>query len=614
MKKAAFIFATILAAFFVNTNCTLLTQTDPEKSAANTYVSSADKNNSEEKEETSAKEDLAYHNYGAYLAGRVANMRLDLNKAADYYMIASQTAPQDMMLTNRIYLMLTAEGRIPEAAKYAEIARSQGDKNPLINLIISINHSMNKRYHQAIAEMDNLGNTPMQNMITAWNYAALLQEKSALDALSPMKKNKVLLPLYYFQAGAISDFLGNKQNADKYYQKTGNFNKGNLAIFPLQVISNFYIRNGEPDKAITLIKKSSLSQDSKIKDLLNKIVSEGKDAAPILSSAEIGLSDALFEVGILHEQGTNESEVAIFFATLAGYVNPDYSLPFLFIGSTMEKKELWQQAIQAYQKVKPDDFVYYSAQIKAGQNFLKNQQPEKAEQVFRNLLNISDDKTEAYTNLAEALRLAMKYTEAIHYYQLAIESIDDKNPVVIAPLNMAIGICYGAIGNNIKAEEYLRKVLAVSQISIIQNHLGYILLQQNKNIEEAFDLIISAYNKTPTEGTIVDSLGWAFYKIGKYDEAVKYLEAAIDLTSTEAVIYDHLGDAYWQSGRKDEAVFQWNHAIALQDSSGELNKETVKEKIRNGLKAPVPLSYDKQKIEAIVQKIKTKPAVATKKQ
>jgi len=79
----------------------------------------------------------------------------------------------------------------------------------------------------------------------------------------------------------------------------------------------------------------------------------------------------------------------------------------------------------------------------------------------------------------------------------------------------------------------------------------------------------------------VDSLGWAYFRIGNYDEAVKNLERAIDLKPEDPTINDHLGDAYWHIGRKLEAKFQWSHARDLKPEPEDLPK--IEAKIENGL-------------------------------
>ena len=161
-----------------------------------------------------------------------------------------------------------------------------------------------------------------------------------------------------------------------------------------------------------------------------------------------------------------------------------------------------------------------------------------------------------------------------------------------------------SIGNFNKAEECLRQALLISDNPMVKNYLGYSLLKNGKNTEEAFQLIVDAYNLAPDDGSIIDSLGWALYQFGMYEKAISYLEQASDASPSEAVIYDHLGDAYWDIGRKYEAVYQWNHAIKLKDSSGELDREKVLKKINNGKLKHTPLTLDKDKLEKIITSIK----------
>jgi len=79
----------------------------------------------------------------------------------------------------------------------------------------------------------------------------------------------------------------------------------------------------------------------------------------------------------------------------------------------------------------------------------------------------------------------------------------------------------------------------------------------------------------------VDSLGWAYYRIGNFDEAVKHLERAVELKPEDPTINDHLGDAYWKVGRVLEARFQWSHARDLKPEPEDLGK--IEDKLRAGL-------------------------------
>jgi tetratricopeptide (TPR) repeat protein len=89
---------------------------------------------------------------------------------------------------------------------------------------------------------------------------------------------------------------------------------------------------------------------------------------------------------------------------------------------------------------------------------------------------------------------------------------------------------------------------------------------------------------------IIDSLGWAYYRMGRYEDAVRELEKAVELKPGDATINDHLGDAYWKVGRKLEAKFQWDHAKNSDPEHEELVK--ILKKIDNGLEEPTPAAAE----------------------
>ena len=89
-----------------------------------------------------------------------------------------------------------------------------------------------------------------------------------------------------------------------------------------------------------------------------------------------------------------------------------------------------------------------------------------------------------------------------------------------------------------------------------------------------------------------------------YDKAVSYLEKAAEADPSNAVINDHLGDAYWQTGRLNEAGFQWNHALSLKDTTGEIDRQTIERKIADGLPETTILNADKEKLSKIISEIK----------
>jgi Flp pilus assembly protein TadD len=121
---------------------------------------------------------------------------------------------------------------------------------------------------------------------------------------------------------------------------------------------------------------------------------------------------------------------------------------------------------------------------------------------------------------------------------------------------------------------------------LVLNYLGYSWVDQGINLDEAFRMLRKAVDLRQEDGYIVDSLGWAYYKLGRYDDAVRELERAIELKPADPVINDHLGDAYWKVGRQLEARFQWNHARDLNPEPEDLPK--ILRKIEVGLEDAPP--------------------------
>ena len=99
-------------------------------------------------------------------------------------------------------------------------------------------------------------------------------------------------------------------------------------------------------------------------------------------------------------------------------------------------------------------------------------------------------------------------------------------------------------------------------------------------------MIRTAVDIRPNDGYIVDSLGWAYYRLERYQDAVEQLERAVERRPEDPIINDHLGDAYWHVDRKREALFQWTHARDLEPSDTEL--PIILAKIENGFSAAPP--------------------------
>ncbi len=94
-------------------------------------------------------------------------------------------------------------------------------------------------------------------------------------------------------------------------------------------------------------------------------------------------------------------------------------------------------------------------------------------------------------------------------------------------------------------------------------------------------MIERAVKTSPDSGYIVDSLGWGYYKLGRYEKALPNLERAAELMPVDPIVNDHLGDVYWMVGRKTEAQFQWRRALSFNPEEEDIDR--IKKKLKVGL-------------------------------
>jgi tetratricopeptide (TPR) repeat protein len=213
------------------------------------------------------------------------------------------------------------------------------------------------------------------------------------------------------------------------------------------------------------------------------------------------------------------------------------------------------------------------------------------------VLQVDPKSYDAWITKADFLRDAKRFAEAADAYSHAIALVPEPDRTH-ATLFYFRGIAYERAGMWDKAEADFRKSLALSpdQANVL-NYLGYSMIEKRINIPEAMDMIRKAVELKPNDGYIVDSLGWAHYHMGEYEEASKHLERAVELRPEDPIINDHLGDAYWRSGRRLEAKFQWQHAKDNKPEPKDL--AIIERKINEGLgdppKAPPAASGDQQR-------------------
>lgn len=214
-------------------------------------------------------------------------------------------------------------------------------------------------------------------------------------------------------------------------------------------------------------------------------------------------------------------------------------------------------------------------------NYNLQDEPDEAKTLLEKVADRSPDDLAPLDALGNIMRARKRYDEAIVYYTRALKLIG-KPEKRHWTFYYSRGTCYERTKQWPKAEADLKKALELSPDQpLALNYLGYSWIDQGHNLSEGLKLIKRAVSLKPDDGYIVDSLGWAYYRLGRYKDAVGQLERAVELRPDDPVLNDHLGDALWRVGREREARFQWDQALSLSPEPAEVVK--IKKKLAEGL-------------------------------
>ena len=500
-------------------------------------------------------------------------------------------------ILNHTYLLLTTQERIDEAAKYAQMSMLKGDKGNFIHFVIMANQAKNNNFDAAIENLDKIKDKSYQQVIVplfkAWLYTAKDEKEKALEQLEILKNEKENLTLYHMHKGMINDYFKDIESATADFNTIISNKNLDLSYRSLQIITNFYIRNNQSKKAIDLIKSfSEKSSNTKVFiSLLETTDDVDKNRTiPLIKNPQQGLGEALFYIGSAFLGF--QADIAQIFIALSLYLNPENDIAIITSADIFEKSDRIDDAIHQYNKLDHNSPLYYMAKLKISSILMENKKYDESLENLKNMLKQYPDDYSILFNLGEVSRITDNNKEAIKYYNSALKNISDKQDDDWT-VYYALGMAYDRNNQWPEAEKVLKKALTISnRHPFILNYLGYMWLENNQNYNEALYMIFEAYQQNPESGHIMDSMGWALYRMGKYDDALKVLEKAAEYLPANAVVCDHLGDVYWQTGRKSEAKYQWQHALALKEDSELLDKELINQKIKDGAPTPKVILYN----------------------
>ncbi len=273
-----------------------------------------------------------------------------------------------------------------------------------------------------------------------------------------------------------------------------------------------------------------------------------------------------------------------FYLNLAKYLNEDFHSFDILLAENFYKIDNLKKAKKIYQRLskRGEAFKWYSTKQLA-RIFIKEEKKDKAiklaSNVYKNLV-----KKEVYEtfDLAEFLKNNEKFEDSISYYTLVLDNIKKDHPLYSEATD-GRGVAYERLGEWDKAEkDLLASLKADPNQAYVINYLAYSWIEQGIKIEKSLNMLEKANKLRSNDPFIIDSLGWALFKLERYQESKKYLQLAVRLMPGDPIVNDHYGDVLWKNGNELQARYYWNYVLNLEKTENDL-KNTINKKILEGL-------------------------------
>jgi tetratricopeptide (TPR) repeat protein len=525
--------------------------------------------------------------FGAYLAGRHAQETRDYTAAALWFEDALKSDPESPELITRTFLMEASEGRFDRARVLAEKELRLDPTDAVGQLILLIDRVKAGDKAGALARAETLPADGLHRFLgpvaRAWTRMGVGDLAGADAALRQLDRFNGLAPLEFYQLGLLYDFAGYPDTAEDNFKKTLDA-AGQLNWRLADAIANFYERHGRADKAVTLYQR--FIRENAGSELAESVLARkpAEPPAPLIHTAEDGLAEALFDLASVVNQAET-IDLALLYVRSALELRPHMPLAQLLLADVLSTQNKPEASLAVLAEIPPSSPYSWSARLRVAANLEMLNRTDEAITQLKGMSAEAPSRAGAAMQLGDLLRAKKRFTEAVEAYDEAMRRLSAAGIPERWSLFYSRGIALERSGQWKPSEADLLHALELKPDQpLVLNYLGYSWIDRGENLDRGLKMIEKAVELRPEDGYIVDSLGWAHYRLGDYSSAVQYLEKAIELVPEDPTINDHLGDAYWQSGRATEARFQWRRALQFGPEANEI--KPIEAKLDGGPVAP----------------------------
>ena len=273
-----------------------------------------------------------------------------------------------------------------------------------------------------------------------------------------------------------------------------------------------------------------------------------------------------------------------FYLNLAKYLNEDFHSYDILLAENFYKIGNFEKAKKIYNNLSKKGKAYrWHSSKQLAKIFVQKENKNKALELVSDAYNSLANKDIYETfDYAEFLKNNNKFNESITYYSKVINEVKKDHPLY-AEATDGRGVAYEQINDWNKAEkDLLASLEANPEQAYVINYLAYTWIEKGVRIEKSLSMLEKANKLKSSDPYIIDSLGWALFKLKRYKESKDYLQLAVRLMPGDPIVNDHYGDVLWKNGNEIQARYYWNYVLKLEKAEDKL-KKIIEEKLIKGL-------------------------------
>ncbi|HEY8276464.1 MAG TPA: tetratricopeptide repeat protein [Methyloceanibacter sp.] len=520
---------------------------------------------------------------GNYLSGRVARGDHDTAAAADFYSKALAEDPSNEVILEQAFLLETASAHWDRALQFAHDLVKIEPAHRIAQFLLGCEAFKQGKYDEADKHFAEARQGPIADLTStlarAWVQQAAGKPDQAFTVLDSLSDADWAQFYQRYHRGLIADVAGKRAVAGEALAGAFKKNPGTLRV------TEAYARhamNSNNRKLAVQTLKTHLGKTAghPLSRALLEDINAGQVPPLLVVSPADGLAEVFYGIGDALA-GEGGLDMGIIFLQFALYLKSDFPLAHVALAEAYDSAKRYDLELQAFDRIPEASPLWLSVQIQKAFALNSLERVDDAKALLDGMVAKYPKDVRPLDALGNILRSHERYAEAREAYSRAIALLP-KPTKDNWTLFYSRGVCNERLKDWPAAEADLRRALALSpEESVVLNYLGYSWVDQGMHLKTAMDYIRKAVKLKPEDGYYVDSLGWAYFRLGNLPAAVEQLERAVELRPDDPIINDHLGDAYWRVGRTLEAKYQWQQSLSLKPESEQVVE--LEKKIKTGL-------------------------------